>query len=100
MNCLILVLQGSGFLLLWQILNSFQKNKLFQMKRSLLFGSLIAIGISLWVLVMHLAGRFSPENVEVNAMDYFSMIIPIVGLFFGIRSKRDTHIGDFSVWNR
>ena len=62
------------------------------MKNALIFGLIIGILSGLWLLTLHSFG-FHVEDNQASNYEYFSILIPIVGLFFGIRSYRANELG-------
>lgn len=61
-----------------------------KMKNAILFGFLITLGLMIWVLVRFYMGAYSdPAPRETSYIDYFSGLIPLIGLYFGIRRKRE-----------
>ena len=61
------------------------------MKNALIFGLIIGILSGLWLLTLHSFGYDVQDNQASN-YEYFSILIPIIGLFFGIRSYRDNDL--------
>ncbi|HCN84525.1 MAG TPA: hypothetical protein DIT07_13025 [Sphingobacteriaceae bacterium] len=60
------------------------------MKNAIKYGALIGILSGIWLLVMHFSGVF--ENVEsgqTSWMEYASVLIPLTGLYLGIKNFRD-----------
>jgi hypothetical protein len=62
------------------------------MKNAFITGVVIGILSGLWLFVMHLAG-YDLNKDQVAPIEYVSIIIPIAGLYIGIRSYRDTDCG-------
>ena len=62
------------------------------MKNALIFGLIIGILSGLWLLTLHSFG-FHVEDNQASNYEYFSILIPIIGLFFGIRSYRANELG-------
>ena len=62
------------------------------MKNALIFGLIIGILSGLWLLTLHSFG-FHVEDNQASNFEYFSILIPIIGLFFGIRSYRANELG-------
>jgi len=67
------------------------------MKNSLIYGIIIG-GISgIWILIMHYAGIFAQNSLEVNNiswLEYASILIPVIGLYLGIKNYRDHILTD------
>ncbi len=62
------------------------------MKNALTFGLIIGILSGLWLLAIHSFG-YGPMDDQAATFEYFSIIIPIVGLYFGIRSYKYNDCG-------
>ena len=62
------------------------------MKNALIFGLIIGILSGLWLLTLHSFGYHVEDNQASN-YEYFSILIPIIGLYFGIRSYRANELG-------
>jgi len=62
------------------------------MKNAFITGIVIGILSGLWLFVMHLLG-YDLNKDQVAPYEYFSIIIPVAGLYFGIRSYRNTDCG-------
>ena len=62
------------------------------MKNAFITGIVIGILSGLWLFVMHLTG-YDLNKDQVAPIEYVSILIPVVGLYFGIRSSRDTDCG-------
>ena len=62
------------------------------MKNAFITGIVIGILSGLWLFVMHLTG-YDLNKDQVAPIEYVSILIPVVGLYFGIRSYRDTDCG-------
>lgn len=62
------------------------------MKNAIKYGIIIGVLSGIWILVMHFAGVFEREYSEGGSsswLEYASLIIPMVGLYLGIKSYRD-----------
>ena len=62
------------------------------MKNAIKYGIIIGVLSGIWILVMHLAGVYEeeyPKSDSASWLEYVSVIIPFIGLYFGIRSYRD-----------
>ena len=59
------------------------------MKNAFITGIIIGVLSGLWLFVMHLAG-YDLTKDQVSPYEYLSIIIPIAGLYFGLRSYRAT----------
>ena len=62
------------------------------MKNAFITGIVIGVLSGLWLFVMHLLG-YDLSKDQVAPYEYFSIIIPVAGLYFGIRSYRNTDCG-------
>jgi Protein of unknown function (DUF4199) len=62
------------------------------MKNAFITGIVIGVLSGLWLFVMHLAG-YDLNKDQVAPYEYFSIIIPVAGLYFGIRSYRNKDCG-------
>ena len=58
------------------------------MKNALIFGIIIGILSGLWLFALHAFG-WNIEDNQASNIEYFSILIPIVGLFFGIMNYRN-----------
>lgn len=60
------------------------------MKNSIKYGALIGILSGIWLLVMHFSGIFGNiESGQTSWMEYASVLIPVTGLYLGIKNFRD-----------
>ncbi|WPU94388.1 DUF4199 domain-containing protein [Mucilaginibacter sabulilitoris] len=57
------------------------------MKNAIVWGIIIGVLSGLWMFTMHQLG-ITPSTDKVATAEYFSFLIPAIGLFFGIRSYR------------
>ncbi|MXV49802.1 DUF4199 family protein [Pedobacter sp. HMF7647] len=60
------------------------------------YGLIIGIVSGIWLLIMHFAGVFNPEKNptgNISWLEYVSIIIPLIGLYTGIKSFRDGENG-------
>jgi hypothetical protein len=58
------------------------------MKNAFITGVIIGVLSGLWLFVMHIAG-YDLTKDQVSPFEYVSVIIPIAGLFFGLKYYRD-----------
>lgn len=58
------------------------------MKNAILSGLFIGIFSGLWLIMIHWMG-ISPSSKDTQPIEYFSILIPLIGLYFGIRSYRN-----------
>ena len=57
------------------------------MKNAVISGIIIGIVSALWIIIMQTAG-YNPQNLEESKnswLEYTSVLIPFLGLYFGIR---------------
>jgi hypothetical protein len=59
------------------------------MKNAIVSGLIIGILSGLWILIMHLNG-ISPQSGAVKPLEFVSVLIPLVVLYFGIKNYRKT----------
>ncbi|SDE75680.1 Protein of unknown function [Mucilaginibacter pineti] len=59
------------------------------MKNAILWGAIIGVLSGVWMFVMHSMG-ITPTNEKTETLEYFSVLIPAIGLLLGIRSYRAT----------
>lgn len=57
------------------------------MKNALLSGIIIGVLSGIWMFAMHSLG-VTPSTDKVAPVEYFSFLIPAIGLYFGIKSYR------------
>ena len=62
------------------------------MKNAFITGVIIGVLSGLWLFIMHIAG-YDLTKDQVSPFEYVSIIIPIAGLFFGLKSYRDNDLG-------
>ncbi len=62
------------------------------MKNAIIYGLLTGIFSGLWMFIMHWLG-YSPQSTKLAPIEYVSVFIPLVVLYFGVRSYRihDNH---------
>ena len=58
------------------------------MKNALIFGIIIGILSGLWLFALHAFG-WNIEDNQASNIEYFSILIPIIGLFLGIMSYKN-----------
>jgi hypothetical protein len=61
------------------------------MRNAIKYGLLIGIASGIWILVLHFAGVYSdsPEPGSFSWLEYASGLIPLIGLYLGIKNFRD-----------
>ncbi len=62
------------------------------MKRVLIPGFIIGILSGAWLLIMRAMGYTTFSNDQVHPIEFISTLIPIIGLFIGVRSYRDAEL--------
>lgn len=62
------------------------------MKNALWSGIIIGVLSGAWLFLMHLTGNDTHAD-KVSPYEYFSVLIPLIGLFFGLKSYRDNDLG-------
>ncbi|MCO5936723.1 DUF4199 domain-containing protein [Mucilaginibacter sp. RB4R14] len=58
------------------------------MKNSVIFGSIIGVLSVVWLFVMRQTG-YNLSDSKTNPIEYVSILIPLIGLYFGVRKLRD-----------
>ncbi len=62
------------------------------MKNALISGAFIGILSGLWLLALHSFGYNALLGDQTAPFEYFSILIPIIGLYFGVRSYRNNEL--------
>jgi hypothetical protein len=62
------------------------------MKNALIWGAVIGILSAAWLFITHSMG-YDIQNDNTAPYEYLSILIPAIGLFFGIKSYRATDCG-------
>jgi len=62
------------------------------MKNAFITGLIIGVLSGAWLFLMHATGHDLTQD-KVSPFEYVSIIIPIAGLFFGLKSYRDNDLG-------
>lgn len=60
------------------------------MKNAVITGLIIGILSGLWLLITHWTGYTTSDPHQVAPFEYLSMLIPFLGLYFGVRAYRQT----------
>ena len=64
------------------------------MKNAIKYGIIIGVLSGIWILIMHFAGVYASDPIgESNNMgwlEWVSMLIPLIGLYMGVRSYRES----------
>jgi hypothetical protein len=67
--------------------NQLRRPNFITMKNALLSGIIIGVLSIAWMFALHQYG-VTPQKDTVDTAEYFSVLIPAIGLFFGIRGYR------------
>jgi hypothetical protein len=59
------------------------------MKNALITGVIIGLLSGLWLLITHWTGYSTSDPHQIAPFEYVSILIPIVGLYFGVRAYRE-----------
>ena len=62
------------------------------MRNAIKYGIIIGLVSGFWILIMHFAGIYEkqyPQADQFNWLEYASLIIPLTGLYLGIKNFRD-----------
>ncbi len=62
------------------------------MKNAFLSGLIIGVLSGLWLFIMRWAG-YTTFNDQVAPIEYISILIPVAGVFLGLKSYRDHDLG-------
>ncbi len=62
------------------------------MKNAIVYGLIIGVLSGLWIFIMPMLG-ISPKAGSLSGVEFISVIIPLIGLYFGIRSYRTIDCG-------
>jgi hypothetical protein len=58
------------------------------MKNSVIFGLIIGVLSLIWLFVMRASG-YNLTDSEASPVEYASVLIPLIGLYFGVKTFRD-----------
>jgi predicted secreted protein len=58
------------------------------MKNAIISGLIIGVLSGLWMFVMHWLG-YSPKSGSLTGVEYISVLIPLIVLYFGVRTYRN-----------
>lgn len=62
------------------------------MKNALWSGIIIGVLSGLWLFIMHWAG-YDTHSDKTSPVEYLSLLIPLIGLYLGVKSYRDDVLG-------
>lgn len=51
------------------------------------YGLALTVSIAIWITIMHM-GLYSEKKTGTTIIDYFYILIPLIGLYFGIKEKK------------
>jgi hypothetical protein len=63
------------------------------MKNAIITGAIIGALSGLWILIMHLTGITTGPAHNLKPIEYTSGLIPLFGLYFGVRNYREKYMG-------
>lgn len=69
-----------------------------KMKNAVISGVIIGLVSALWIILMQSVG-YNPQNVEYSSnswIEYTSILIPFIGLYFGIKGYKEKLGGKLS----
>jgi hypothetical protein len=72
--------------MIFQNYNKYQT--LYNMKNSVIFGILIGVLSLIWLFVMRATG-YNLSDSQASPIEYVSVLIPLIGLYFGVKNFRD-----------
>lgn len=59
------------------------------MGNAIKYGLIIGVLSGIWILIFHVAGVYESADEGYSWIEYTSVLIPFIGLFFGIKNFRD-----------
>lgn len=63
------------------------------MKNAIITGAVIGVLSGLWIFIMHWTGVTTSPHTDLKPIEYTSVLIPLIGLYFGARNYRDNYLG-------
>ena len=63
------------------------------MKNAVIYGAIIGVLSGIWIFAMHKLGISTKPSTEFQPIEMTSVIIPIIGLYLGVRSYRENEKG-------
>jgi len=63
------------------------------MKNAVIYGAIIGVLSGIWIFAMHKLGISTKPTAEFQPIELTSVIIPIIGLYLGVRSYRENEKG-------
>ena len=74
------------------LLNKFNQTQ-YHMKNAFYTGLVIGILSGFWLFAMHWMGYSTTGAHQIAPYEYFSVLIPLVGLYVGVRAYRQNEMG-------
>ena len=63
------------------------------MKNAVIYGAIIGVLSGIWIFVMHRLGISTKPTADFQPIEVTSVIVPLIGLYFGVRSYRENEKG-------
>ncbi len=63
------------------------------MKNAVIYGAIIGVLSGAWIFVMHRMGLSAKPTTDFQPIEITSVIIPLIGLYLGVRSYRENDLG-------
>jgi hypothetical protein len=63
------------------------------MKNAVIYGAIIGVLSGIWIFAMHRLGISTKPTAEFQPIEITSVIIPLIGLYAGVRSYRQNELG-------
>lgn len=63
------------------------------MKNAIITGVIIGALSGLWIFIMHCTGVTTGPSHDLKPIEYTSGLIPLLGLYFGVRNYRESYLG-------
>lgn len=62
------------------------------MKNAIIYGAIIGVLSGIWIFIMHKLGISTRPTADFQPIEVTSVIVPIIGLYFGVRSYRENEM--------
>jgi hypothetical protein len=62
------------------------------MKNAVISGIIIGVISGIWIYAIHLLGGSTGSSHELKPIEYTSGLIPLIGLYFGVRGYRENYL--------
>ena len=62
------------------------------MKNAVISGIIIGVISGIWIYAMHLSGGSTGSSHELKPIEYTSGLVPLIGLYFGVRGYRENYL--------